>query len=363
MIKTWLRQVSSGGTLRLVPNDGNDIVRFRRPKWILAGAAAGLLLGAAVLAQGLLGSPTAALIAGAPGSGTAPSPGVAVISPLSSVGPFPPSLAADPALAAPLSAGAALPSPLPAGALLAPPQQMYRGYDGYRDQVLRIGGGLREFYFTRGIYSSGGGYGYGRRRNSWATDYPKADRQFMWGLKRLTNIDAYDYDNAVLLTDPDLRRYPFLYMLEVGSMQLTPPEVEALRSYVDAGGFVFIDDFWGTWEWQNFEWEIHQVFPEYEIVELPLDHPLFSQFYVIEEILQVPNVGNGRSGGSTHEQDGYVPHVRAIFDDDGRLLVLINWNTDLGDAWEWAEDPYYPLPFSNFAYQMGVNAIIYAMSH
>jgi hypothetical protein len=361
MIKTWLRRYSSGGTLRLVPNDGNDIVRFRRPKWILAGAAAGLPLGAALLAHGLLGSPNAALIAGTPGSGTAPSPGAATVRPPFSGVAFPP-IAASPAHQAPFSPGAALPSSLAAGALLAPPQQMYRGYDGYRDQVLRIGGGLREFYFTRGIYSSGGGYGY-RRRGSWATDYPKADRQFMYGLKRITNIDAYDYDNAVLLTDPDLRRYPFLYMLEVGSMQLSQPEVEALRSYVDAGGFVFIDDFWGTWEWQNFEWEIHQVFPEYEIVELPMDHPLFSQFYVIEEILQVPNVGNGRSGGATHEQDGYIPHVRAIFDEAGRLLVLINWNTDLGDAWEWAEDPFYPLPFSNFAYQLGVNAIIYAMSH
>ncbi|MEC8944235.1 MAG: DUF4159 domain-containing protein, partial [Acidobacteriota bacterium] len=120
---------------------------------------------------------------------------------------------------------------------------------------------------------------------------------------------------------------------------------------------------WGTYEWQVFEHEIYRVLPSHEIVELPLDHPLFSNFYVIEEILQVPNVGNGRSGYGTWEQDGYVPHVRAIFDDDGRLLVLINWNTDLGDAWEWAEDPWYPLTYSNFAYQMAVNAIIYAMSH
>ena len=146
-------------------------------------------------------------------------------------------------------------------------------------------------------------------------------------------------------------------------MQLTPPEVEGLRDYLMAGGFLFVDDFWGTYQWQNFEWEIHKVLPGYEIVELSLDHPLFSNFYVIEEILQVPNIRNGRMGYGTSEQDGYVPHVRAIFDDDGRLLVLINWNTDLGDAWEWAESPYYPLIYSNFAYQMGVNAIIYAMSH
>ncbi|MGD8331932.1 MAG: DUF4159 domain-containing protein, partial [Acidobacteriota bacterium] len=132
--------------------------------------------------------------------------------------------------------------------------------------------------------------------------------------------------------------------------------------YLAAGGFLFIDDFWGTYEWENWEWEIHKVLPGSEIVELPLDHPLFSTFYQIDEILQVPNVGNARYG-ITYEKDGYVPHVRAIFGDDGRLLVLINWNTDLGDAWEWAEDPFYPLMYSNYAYQMAVNAIVYAMSH
>ncbi len=241
--------------------------------------------------------------------------------------------------------------------------QAYGGYIGDRNFVINRGNGLHEFYFTRAIYSSWS-RGYGRRgRGSWATDWPKADVQFLWGLKRLTNIDAYDFDNPVTLDNPDLRRYPFLYMLEVGAMQLTPPEVEGLRDYLTAGGFLFVDDFWGTYEWQVFEHEIYRVLPNYEIVELPLDHPLFSNFYVIEEILQVPNVGNGRSGYGTWEQDGYVPHVRAIFDDDGRLLVLINWNTDLGDAWEWAEDPWYPLAYSNFAYQMAVNAIIYAMSH
>ncbi len=257
---------------------------------------------------------------------------------------------------------AATPAERPAAAtMVGAPQQGYGGYAGYRDAVLEVGGGLREFYFTRGIYSS---WSRGwRRGGSWAVDYPKADRQFLWGLKRLTNIDAYDYENAVLLTDPDLRRYPFLYMLEVGRMQLTPPEVEGLRDYLQAGGFLFIDDFWGTYEWENFEWEIHKVLPGSEIVELPADHPLFTTFYVIEEILQVPNVGQARYGGPTWEQDGYVPHVRAIFDDDGRLMVLINWNTDLGDAWEWAEDPFYPLTYSNYAYQMAVNAIIYAMSH
>jgi len=302
-------------------------LRLPRSKWVLSTAALALLVGGVGTALALSRPWSARRTprGGAPG--------------------LPPEIAALPAPGLVLTAGSA---------------SQY-GYSDYRRSVLDLGGNVHEFYFTRGIYS--GWRGYGRRGGgSWAVDYPKADRQFLWGLKRLTNIDAYDYENAVMLTDPDLRRYPFLYMLEVGSMQLTPPEVEALRDYLAAGGFVFIDDFWGTYEWENWEWEIHKVLPGSEIIELPLDHPLFSTFYQISEILQVPNVGNAYAG-ITYEKDGYVPHVRAIFGDDGRLLVLINWNTDLGDAWEWAEDPFYPLMYSNYAYQMAVNAIVYAMSH
>lgn len=216
-----------------------------------------------------------------------------------------------------------------------------------------------EFYFTRAIYS-------GARRwysDSWSIDYPKADRQFLIGLRRLARIDAYEMENPVRLDDPALRRYPFLYALEVGYMRLTEAEVVGLREYLLAGGFLLIDDFWGTFEWLNFEAEMRRVLPGYAIVDLPLDHPLLSVFYEIEELVQVPNVRQGQMGGPTWEQDGYRPALRGIFDDKGRLMVAINWNTDLGDAWEWAENPYYPLKFSNFAYQLGINSIVYAMSH
>ncbi len=216
-----------------------------------------------------------------------------------------------------------------------------------------------EFYFTRAAYSSGG---FGRRRASWATDYPKADRQFLTVLRRLTNLDAFESENAVLLTNPRLRDYPFLYALEVGYMALSPAEIQGLREYLMAGGFLVIDDFWGTREWLQFEYQMSLVFPERTIVDLDMEHPVFNTFYEIEEILQVPAYGRFQ-WGTTSEQDGYVPYVKGIFDDEGRLMVLINWNTDMGDAWEWAEQPNYPLQFSTFAYQMGVNMIVYAMSH
>lgn len=214
-----------------------------------------------------------------------------------------------------------------------------------------------EFYFTRAMYSSWG------RGWSWATDYPKADRQFLIGLKRMTVIDAYDMENTIRLDDPRLRRFPFLYALEVGRMRLSPDEVAGLRDYILAGGFLFIDDFWGDREWYNLEQEMRRVFPEYTIRELPLDHPAFSTVYNIDEIVQVPNVGRGTRGGPTWEKGGYVPHVRAIVAEDGRLLVAIHWNTDLGDAWEWADNPYYPLRYSNYAWQVGINFIVYAMTH
>ena len=217
----------------------------------------------------------------------------------------------------------------------------------------------REFFFTRAIYSGGGYYG----RGSWSVDYPKADRQFLAILDDQIDLDAYERENAVRLDDPDLRKYPFLYALEVGYMYMTEPEVKGLRDYLLAGGFLMVDDFWGTWEWANFETEIKRVLPEYQIVEVPLDHPVFHTVYNIEEIVQVPNFGNAQRGGRTWEQDGYEPHVRGIFDEDGRLMVIINWNTDIGDAWEWAESPYYPLYYSTFAIEITLNIIVYAMSH
>lgn len=215
----------------------------------------------------------------------------------------------------------------------------------------------REFVFTRAIYSGGGW-----RSNSWATDFPKADRQFLTIIDRLVDLDAFMGENAVRLDDPDLRRFPFLYALEVGYMYMTEPEVVGLRDYLLAGGFLMLDDFWGSGEWANFEAEIKRVLPEYPIVDIPLDHPIFTTFYNIEEILQVPNLYNAQ-GGPTWQRDGITPQVRGIFDAEGRLMVFINWNTDIGDAWEWAEHPYYPLRYSTYAIEITVNAIVYAMSH
>ncbi len=217
-----------------------------------------------------------------------------------------------------------------------------------------------EFYFTRGIYGEELDADWGPR---WAVDYPKADLQFLVALKRLTLVDGYPSDNAIHIGDPDLREFPFLYVLEVGALSMSEDDVVALRDYLNSGGFLVIDDFWGSFAWDNFEQQMKRVFPDRDLVEVPLDHPVFHAFYDIKEIVQVPNVHNGEVGEQTWEYDGKVPHVRGLFDDDGRLMVLVNWNTDLGDAWEWADRPTYPLRFSTYAYEIGINFVVYGMSY
>jgi hypothetical protein len=209
------------------------------------------------------------------------------------------------------------------------------------------------FYFTRGMYT-----GF---RRSWATDAPQADRWITSVLHRLTLIDTSLDENFVALDDPDLGRFPFLYLLEVGGMRLTDAERDGLRDYILRGGFVMVDDFWGSAEWANWEQEIRRVLPEYQIVEVPLSHPIFNTMYLIDEVVQVPSV-SGAQAGITSQRDGIVPHVRGIFDEKDRLMVVINWNTDVGDAWEWAEASYYPLVYSTYAYQVAANTFMYALT-
>jgi hypothetical protein len=238
-----------------------------------------------------------------------------------------------------------------------------------------------EFTFARAMYSDGGrggfGFGFGRGGDflgdggpAWSIDYPDADRHMMLVAKRLANLDACEWGFPISLSDPELRRFPFLYSLEWGYATLTEAEVSGLRGYLNAGGLLMIDDFWGTQEWENFQYEIMRVLPGRAIVEIPRDHVFFRIFYDIDgEILQVPGAGDGRAvalgipGARTWQRDGDTPHVRGIFDDKGRLMVIINWNTDLGDALEWAEDPYYPLDYSRFASELFLNTILYSMAY
>jgi hypothetical protein len=223
-----------------------------------------------------------------------------------------------------------------------------------------------EFYFTRLIYPSGGG-GFGFRGRSWAVDYPEADYKFMWGVERMTNISVHPNENAVAISDPKLFDYPYLYIVEPGrngGMNLNPREVQTLREYLDRGGFLHIDDFWGLYEFSNFEREMKKLFPDRPMEQIPLTHEIFHTFFDVTEVSQIPGVGAACGGGRTWQDSSDIrPRILGISDEKGRLMVVITYNSDLGDAWEHMDEPCYPETYSAQAYRMGINFIVYAMSH
>lgn len=217
----------------------------------------------------------------------------------------------------------------------------------------------QEFTFVRLIYT-------GRIPNyykNWYTDYPKGEKRLIEVFQRLSSARTAPQGIALPIHHPDLFIYPFVYSVEGGQMVLSDADARRMREYVNRGGFWMIDDFWGTFEWTNFEAQMKKVFPERSIVDLPLNHPVFHTLFDIEKVVQVPNSGYPYCNCPTWEQDGYAPHVRGILDPNGRLGVLILFNTDLMDGAEWSDDPNYPEFFSAFSYRMFSNAQLYALSH
>ena len=239
-----------------------------------------------------------------------------------------------------------------------------------------------EFYFTRLVYAQGNGpartpfldfrcadleAGEGGTRfgGGWGTDFPASDCKFMWGVERLTNIRVYDKSpHLVTALDPKLFAYPYLYIVSPHRMYLVREEAEKLREYLLRGGFLHVDDFWGLQQRGAVEEEMAKIFPDRQMVKLNLDHEVFHTFFDIDTVMQIPNVTNACNGGQTWEQRSEIdPMIFGISDDDGRLMVLITYNSDLGDAWEWMDRPCYPEKYSGQAYRMGINFMIYAMSH
>lgn len=219
----------------------------------------------------------------------------------------------------------------------------------------------------RGIRGGDGG--------GWLTDYPDADRNLSVRLSELTRTpvskDASGEPRHLIvqLTSPELFRCPVLFMYEVGNFYIDETEAAALRAYLLKGGFLWVDDFWGERAWENWEGEIRKVFPSgpYPIVDLTPEHPLFHQVQTVRSIPQIPSIDYWLgSGGDTSERgyDSRVPHVRAISDDHGRIMVLMSHNTDFGDSYEReGVNHEYFLTFSVPGYAFGVNSLIYALTH
>jgi hypothetical protein len=206
-------------------------------------------------------------------------------------------------------------------------------------------------------------------RDIWANDYPDADLNLMAQLQKVTGLKC-DANGIVLeLTDPNLRQQPFIYIVEGGQLQLKPEEVTNLRDYLLGGGFLMVDDFWGEAEWAALAAQFRRVFPEREPVDLPLDHAVFRCFYEIRAKPQVPWIHialiNQSTGVTWERDDAKEAHYRGLVADDGRLMAIFCHNTDLGDGWERAGMlEYYANEFSfKRAFPMGINIVVYALTH
>jgi len=211
--------------------------------------------------------------------------------------------------------------------------------------------------------------------NGWFVDYPRADLNFPFRLGELTSTrishDMRGDANHVVVTatDPHLFMCPFVMMTEPGGAYFAPDEAEHLRAYLEKGGFLWADDFWGEYAWAVWEREIRKVLPasEYPIFDVPLSHPIFNMKYVIHKIPQIPSIDFWfRTGFQTSERgaDSAVPHVRAIQNAQGHIIVLMTHNTDFGDAFEReGDDRRYFDTFASSGYAFGVNVFMYAMTH
>jgi hypothetical protein len=249
-------------------------------------------------------------------------------------------------------------------------------------------GGQPEYYYTRVMYNGvgtperGGPFpgryppirgfkcsdlerGEGGLGGGWRTDYPASDCKFIWGVERLTSIKAYrEAPHPMLLMDPSIFEFPYLYIVEPGQMILSGEEAARLREFLLRGGFLHVDDFWGLHQLQNFVEQMAKVFPDRRLEPVPLTHEIFHTFFDIDTIMQIPNVGNGCYGRRTWESPtDTTPRMLGIKDDKERLMVIATYNSDLGDAWEHMDVACYPVKYSGQAYRMGINFVIYAMTH
>jgi len=219
-----------------------------------------------------------------------------------------------------------------------------------------------EWTFARFRYPLGSQYGsYGFQR--WAADWPKADRQFILGVKRLTRLQSRSTEQVVDGDSDDLYNWPWIYIEDAGGWRLTPDEAKRLREYLLRGGFLMADDSHGDYEWEVLTQGMRMIFPDRTIEELPNADEIFHVAYDLDDRVQIPGTRYIWGPRWRYGPDSATPKWRGIRDDKGRLMVAICHNSDVGDAWEWADSPQYPEHEANVAYRIGVNYIIYGMTH
>jgi len=208
-----------------------------------------------------------------------------------------------------------------------------------------------------------GGIDWREGGTSWSQDYPRADRHFAQAMRRLTRIDARSVEQPVNLDDgDDVYNWPWMCAGEMGDWKLTDSQVQRLRDYLLRGGFLMLDDFWGTEEWDRFAETMRAVFPDRPMVEIDDADAIFHSVYDLDDRYQIPGQW-ALMRGTTYRNDGYKAYWRGIYDDNGRLMVAMCFNSDVGDSWEWADDPRYGEKYSALGIRIGVNYVVYSMTH
>ena len=220
-----------------------------------------------------------------------------------------------------------------------------------------------EWTFARFHYRMRNEFGGGFRGfQRWAADYPKSDRQFEQGVRRLTRLHTRALEQVVDADTDELYNWPWIYVEDGGAWNLSEAQASRLREYLLRGGFMFADDSHGDYEWESFMRGMEMIFPGRPIEELRDEDEIFHVFYDLDDRIQIPGT-RYLWGGRRYTSDSAVPKWRAIRDDHGRIIVAICHNSDVGDAWEWADSPRYPERDASLAYRIGINYIIYGMTH
>jgi hypothetical protein len=251
------------------------------------------------------------------------------------------------------------------------PFRQYHGVEYYSFETPPDADEKAEFAFARLMFPGGWNDGYRGRFDGdwrlgmtlWTQDYPRADRHFSEAVRRLTRVNTRAAEQPINLDEEEEFDWPWLYAVQVGEWGLTPKQGKELREYLLRGGFFAADDFHGVVERQVFEDSMKLVFPDRPIVDIPDDDAIFHAVYDLDDRFQIPGHDHLRQGCKNCENGGRGAHWRGIYDDKGRVMIAISYNSDMGDAWEWADDPYYPEKASSLAIRIGINYIVYAMSH
>ncbi len=199
---------------------------------------------------------------------------------------------------------------------------------------------------------------------SWTQDYPRADRHFAQALRRLSRVEARSVEQPANPDElDDFYNWPWMNAGEMGDWKLTDAQAKTIREYLLRGGFLMLDDFWGPDEYARFDESMKRIFPDRPVVDIDSNDPIFHSVYNLDDRFQVLGQWALRRGGMSARAEGTVAHWMGVFDDKGRVMVAISFNSDLGDAWEWADGPQYPEKMAGLAIRIGVNYVVYSMSH